>query len=111
MEPLDPNKKLRNYSYFEEAMSKLDLTAGELCAACGYGKSSYCDWKKKGKIPTPLALACECLLRRQKKEADLPAALNMYVLLVPRDDKRQFVAMCNKVFNADIITCFPVAPK
>ena len=97
----DP-KELRNFSYFEETMEKLGLTATELTIACGYGKSSCSAWRKKGKIPTPLALACECLLRRQRKEADLPAAQEMHVLLVPQTEARRFKILCGAL---EVLTC------
>ena len=91
----------RNFSYFEDTAVKLNHTNAALAVACGYSKGSCWGWKKAGKIPTPLALACECLLRRQKKEASLPAAQDMYVLLVSRNDAEKFADMC-KVFNAEI---------
>ena len=97
-----PPQELRNFSYFEETMGKLRLTAGALCLACGYGKSSHTDWRKKGKIPTPLALACECLLRRQKKEVGAPAAQVMYVLLAPQKEAQRFQSLC-EVFGAHIL--------
>lgn len=100
----------RNFSYFEETMEKLNLSGSELSVACGYATSSWFKWRKEGKFPTVVGLACECLLRRARKEAALPAAQDICVLLVPHNSVAKFIAMCG-VFDVDIIANIPQGRK
>lgn len=105
-----PTKEPRNFSYFEETMEKLNLSGSELSVACGYATSSWFKWRKEGKFPAVAGLACECLLRRARKEASLPTAQDICVLLVPHDSVAKFTAMC-EVFGVDIIANIPQGGK
>ena len=97
-----PTQEPRNFSYFEETMEKLNLSGTELSVACGYATSSWFKWRKTNKIPAVVGLACECLLRRARKEASLPAAQDIYVLFVPQKEKERFIAICT-AFDVDFI--------
>lgn len=53
-----------NYSCFEDAMKRLNMSGPELSDAIGYERSAYNHWKHKGQMPKAAALACEALVRR-----------------------------------------------
>jgi len=101
-----PTQKSRNFSYFKETMEKLNISSAELSSACGYAKTAHCRWQNEGKMPAVAGLACECLLRRQSKEASLPASRDICVMLVPQKEAERFAAVC-QAFDVTVIISVP----
>ncbi len=58
------SQSLANYSVFEDAMERLEISSSELCRALGYSSGSGSTWKINNKIPKVCAVAIEGLLRR-----------------------------------------------
>ena len=102
------HQQTRNFSYFEETMNRLNATGTELCTACGYNKTAWFTWRKTGKMPAVAGLACECLLRRKRKEAQEPAARDLFVLLVPNDNAKMLLALCDTL-RVSVVTRVPTA--
>lgn len=88
-------QKTQDFSYFEETMATLNIDGPQLSVACGYAKTSWHHWKNAGKMPIPAGMACECLLRRKRKEATHLHAKHIYVVLVNDEFVSGFESFCN----------------
>lgn len=85
--------KTVNYSVFANAASKLSITPAELSAAIGYSNHTHIGWKGRKEMPKTAGLACECLLRRKKKES-AEVQTDLYFLAVPKLHSIPLESLC-----------------
>jgi hypothetical protein len=83
----------RKFQYYAETMKKLGLTGSELAAAIGYSKTTWFKWRAEGVIPQVAGLACECLLRRARKDG----RQDTFIMSVPGDKVAAMEAICSSM--------------
>jgi hypothetical protein len=59
-----------SYAVFENAVSKTGMPASVLARELGYSDTTASNWKKDGRVPKVVGVACEGLIRRRQISPD-----------------------------------------